>query len=40
MKIWRGSVVIAEKIWNGYTGDWHNLTFNNSFTLYANEPDL
>jgi hypothetical protein len=22
--------------WNGYTGDWHNLTFNNSFTLYAN----
>jgi hypothetical protein len=23
--------------WNGYNGDWHNLTFNNSFTLYANE---
>ena len=23
--------------WNGYTGDWHNITFNNSFTLYANQ---
>ncbi len=23
--------------WDGYIGDWHNLTFNNSFTLYANE---
>ncbi len=30
-------IVIAEAQWNGYTGDWHNLTFNNSFTLYANE---
>jgi parallel beta-helix repeat protein len=29
--------VLAEAHWNGYTGDWHNLTFNNSFTLYANE---
>jgi hypothetical protein len=29
--------VIAEAYWNGYTGDWHNLTFNNSFTLNANE---
>lgn len=29
--------VIAEAQWNGYTGDWHNLTFNKSFTLYANE---
>jgi len=29
--------VIAEAHWNGYVGDWHNLTFNNSFTLYANE---
>jgi hypothetical protein len=28
---------IAEAHWNGYTGDWHNLTFNNSFTLYANQ---
>jgi NitT/TauT family transport system substrate-binding protein len=23
--------------WNGYKDDWHNLSFNNSFTLYANE---
>jgi hypothetical protein len=29
--------LIAEVSWNGYSGDWHNLTFNNSFTLYANE---
>jgi hypothetical protein len=29
--------LLAEAQWNGYTGDWHNLTFNNSFTLYANE---
>jgi hypothetical protein len=28
---------IAEAQWNGYIGDWPNLTFNNSFTLYANE---
>jgi parallel beta-helix repeat protein len=37
VKIWRGSEVIAEKTWNGYTGDWHNISFNTSFTLYANE---
>ena len=29
--------VLAEAQWNGYTGDWHNLSFNNSFILYANE---
>ena len=23
--------------WNGYTGDWHNISFNTTFTLYANE---
>jgi hypothetical protein len=23
--------------WNGYTGDWHNLSFNRSFTLYAHQ---
>jgi hypothetical protein len=37
VRIWKGSEEIAEKTWNGYTGDWHNLTFNNSFTLCANE---
>jgi parallel beta-helix repeat protein len=29
--------VIAEAHWNGYTGDWHNLSFNKTFTLYAHE---
>jgi len=28
---------IAEAHWNGYVNDWYNLTFNTSFTLYANE---
>ncbi|MGC9443885.1 MAG: hypothetical protein ACP5E9_02980 [Candidatus Methanospirareceae archaeon] len=28
---------IAEAYWDGYVDDWHNLTFNNPFTLYANE---
>ena len=23
--------------WNGYTGDWHNISFKETFTLYANE---
>ena len=38
VKIWNSTTwwnVTAT--WDGYTGDWHNLTFNNSFTLYANE---
>lgn len=29
--------VIAEARWDGYMGDWHNLTFNKTFTLHANE---
>jgi nitrous oxidase accessory protein len=29
--------VIGEAHWNGYIGDWHNINFNNAFTLYANE---
>jgi hypothetical protein len=38
VKIWNSTTgwnVTAR--WNGYTGDWQNLTFNNSFTLYANQ---
>jgi parallel beta-helix repeat protein len=38
VKIWNSTTgwnVTAT--WNGYTGDWHNLTFNKSFTLYANQ---
>jgi parallel beta-helix repeat protein len=37
VKIWKGVTLIAEKTWGGYLGDWHNITFNNSFTLYANQ---
>jgi parallel beta-helix repeat protein len=37
VKIWKEITSIAEKTWSGYLGDWHNITFNNSFTLYANE---
>jgi hypothetical protein len=29
--------LIAEAYWNGYEENWHNITFNNSFTLDANE---
>jgi len=28
---------IAEANWNGYTGDWHNISFNQTFTMYVNE---
>jgi hypothetical protein len=34
---YQNGTVVAEAHWNGYTGDWHNLSFNNSFTLQANE---
>ena len=37
VRIWNGPVTIAEANWTGYQGDWHNLTFNNAFTLYADE---
>ncbi len=37
VKIWNSTDWNVTATWNGYTGDWHNLTFNNSFTLYANE---
>jgi len=38
IKIWNNATgwnVTATR--KGYSGDWHNITFNNSFTLYANE---
>jgi hypothetical protein len=38
LKIWNSTTgwnVTAT--WNGYKDDWHNLSFNTSFTLYANE---
>ncbi|HUV79320.1 MAG TPA: hypothetical protein VMW40_00600 [Candidatus Bathyarchaeia archaeon] len=37
VKIWRGSEAIAEKTWNGYLGDWYNISFNRTFILYKNE---
>ena len=37
VKIWNSTDWNVTATWNGYTGDWHNLTFNQSFTLYANE---
>jgi hypothetical protein len=29
--------VIAEARWNGYVGDWHNISFDNFFTLEEGE---
>jgi len=29
--------IIAEAHWNGYVGDWHNISFNKTFTLCENE---
>jgi hypothetical protein len=36
-RIYNVSGTLAEAQWNGYSGDWHNLTFDSPFTLYANE---
>jgi len=35
-RIWNSSLD-TNVTWNGYTGDWHNISFNKSFTLVANE---
>ena len=37
MKIWNKTGIIAEAHWKGYQSDWHNITFNKTFTLVANE---
>jgi hypothetical protein len=34
-KIYNESWSIETVPWTGYQGDWHNITFNESFTLYA-----
>jgi hypothetical protein len=36
VKLWNSTdwTVTATRV--GYNGDWHNLSFNNTFTLYAN----
>ncbi|MBC8521692.1 MAG: right-handed parallel beta-helix repeat-containing protein, partial [Methanomicrobia archaeon] len=35
-RIWN-STLDVNTTWNGYKGDWHNISFNKSFTLVANE---
>jgi len=30
-------ILIAEAYWNGYVGDWYNISFPEPFTLHANE---
>jgi hypothetical protein len=37
VKIWDSTGWNVTATWDGYAGDWHNLSFNKSFTLYANE---
>jgi len=37
VKIWNSTNWNVTATWNGYVGDWHNLTFNESFVLYQNE---
>ena len=37
VKIWKGGTPLAEKTWSGYPGDWHTITFDESFILYENE---
>ena len=36
-RVYNVSVTIAEAHWNGYVGDWHNISFNDTFVLYKNE---
>ena len=35
VKIWNESGIIAETHWNGYKGDWRNISFSAPFTLEA-----
>jgi hypothetical protein len=35
-KIYNDSWSIETLPWDGYVGDWHNLSFLESFKLYAN----
>ena len=37
MKIWNSSDWNVTARWDGYSGDWHNLSFDNSFTLEEGE---
>ena len=37
VRIWNDTWAGIEASWAGYLGDWHNITFSESFTLVANE---
>ena len=37
VRIWNSTGWTVTAQWNGYTGDWHNISFDNSFTLHVNE---
>jgi parallel beta-helix repeat protein len=36
-RIWNNSGLNVNASWNGYLGDWHNISFNKTFTLAANK---
>ena len=37
MKIWNNSDWNVTARWEGYSGDWYNISFDNSFTLEEGE---
>jgi hypothetical protein len=37
VRIWNSTEWNVTATWNGYFGDWNHVSFNESFTLYANE---
>ena len=36
-RIWNNSGLDRFATWSGYKGDWHNITFNETFVLYKNK---
>jgi hypothetical protein len=37
VRIWNSTLNVSAS-WDGYKGDWHNISFNDTFTLNENEP--
>ena len=37
IELYENDTLIANGTWNGYKGDWHNISFDKNFTLVANE---
>jgi hypothetical protein len=35
IELYENDTLIASGVWEGYLGDWHNITFDAPFTLYA-----